>query len=103
MSLDINFFIFSTIVLLFVTGLYCLLLSKNLLRIIIGLEVMTKGITLLLIAAGYSNGGGFLSQSFVITLIIIEVVVMVVASGIIIGVCRLNNSLDTSNLKNLKG
>ncbi len=103
MILDINFYIFAAIVLLFITGIYCLLLTQNLIRILIALEVLTKAVTLFIIAVGYSNGGKNISQALVITLIIVEVVVMVVACGIILGACRYNKTLDTRNLKNLKG
>ena len=100
---DINFYIFSAIVLLFVTGIYCLLMTQNLIRILIALEILTKAVTLFIIVAGLLSGGKNISQALVITLIIIEVVVMVVACGIILGACRYNKTLDTRDLRNLKG
>ena len=103
MNLDINFIVFATVVLSFITGIYCLILTKNLLRILIGLEILTKAVTLTLIFAGFVTGHKSLSQSFVITLIIIEVVVMVVACGIVIGAYHHNETLNTDKLKNLKG
>jgi NADH-quinone oxidoreductase subunit K len=91
------------IVLLFITGIYCLLVTRNLIRILIALEILTKGVTLLLIAAGYATGQMSLAQSLVITLIIIEVVVIAVAAGIVIGLHKYNDTLDTRKLRNLKG
>ncbi len=102
MNVDMSFVIFSAIVLLLITGLYCLIVTQNLIRILIGLEILTKAVTLLLIAAGYLTNWAAVTQSFVITLIIIEVVVIVVACGIVIGVCLHNKNLDTRNLRKLK-
>ena len=61
------------------TGLYLLLKTHNMLRIIIAIEIVMKAITLLIIFAGMVNGKLALSQSFVITVIVVEVVVAVVA------------------------
>ncbi len=41
-------------------------------------------------------------QSYIITLIIIEVVVIAVAAGIIINVAKQTGSLDARNLRTLK-
>jgi NADH-quinone oxidoreductase subunit K len=103
MNLDINFIVFAAVVLSFVTGIYCLVLTKNMLRILIGLEILTKAVTLMVTFAGFVTGHKSLSQSFVITLIIIEVVVMVVACGIVIGAYRHNETLNTDKMRNLKG
>jgi NADH-quinone oxidoreductase subunit K len=103
MNIDLNFAVFASIFLLLVAGLYCLIVTQNLLRILIALEVLMKAVTLLLIAVGYFSGWTVLTQSFVITLIIIEVVVMVIACGIIIGICKISKNLETSNINNLKG
>lgn len=88
---------------LFITSLYCLLISRNLIRILIGLEIMTKGVTLLMIYAGFLTGEMALTQVFIITLIIIEVVVAVVAAGIAVGAFRHNGTLDTGRMRNLQG
>ena len=89
--------------LLFIAGFYCIIVTRNLIRTLIGLEILTKAVTLLIIAAGYVTGHTALAQAFAITLIIIEVVVLVVAAGIIINVFQHTDSLDTKNLENLKG
>jgi multisubunit Na+/H+ antiporter MnhC subunit len=92
-----------TVILIFVAAFYCLLVTRNLIRIIIGLELLTKGVTLLLMYAGYVTGQKSLGQAFVITLIIMEVVVAVVAAGIAIGAFRHNNTLDVRKMRNLQG
>ena len=90
-------------VLLLITGFYCLLVTRNLIRVLIALEVLTKAVTLLLIVAGNLTGQASQAQAFVITLIIVEVVVVAVAAGIIIGVYKHNDTLDIRKLRNLKG
>jgi multisubunit Na+/H+ antiporter MnhC subunit len=102
MNVMLGLFLFA-IVLMFITGFYCLLLTRNLIRVLIALEVLTKAVTLLIIIVGYLSGKTALAQSFVITLIIIEVVIIVVAAGIILGVFNHNDSLDTRKIRNLKG
>ena len=91
------------IVLMFMVGVYALIVTRNLIRVLIGLEVLTKAATLLMVLAGYATGRMALAQSLVITMIAIEVVVIAVAAGIVIGVFRQHQSLDARNLRNLKG
>ena len=91
------------IVILAVIGLYCLLATYNLIRALIGLEIMIKAATLLVIVVGYVTGRTALTQALVVTFITIEVVVMAVAIGVVLGIRHYNNSLDTRKIRNLKG
>ncbi len=91
------------IILLFITGMYCILVSFNLIRALIGLEVLIKAVTLLIILAGYVCDRTALAQAIVITLIVIEIVVMVVAGGIALWAFRYNKTIDPRRLSNLKG
>jgi multisubunit Na+/H+ antiporter MnhC subunit len=98
------FWLFMTFTgLIVICGIYCFLVTFNLLRMLIGIEVMIKGVTLLIIVAGYLSGQMALAQSIVITVIVIEVVVMVVAAGIILGFFNMYDSLNVKNAKRLKG
>jgi NADH-quinone oxidoreductase subunit K len=90
-------------VLLFVCGLYCIMASRNLIRIMIGMELLTKGVTLFLVLAGAVTGRMAIAQALVITLIVVEVVVICVAAGIVVGVYRKTGSIDAAALANLKG
>ncbi|MDR3552340.1 MAG: NADH-quinone oxidoreductase subunit K [Clostridia bacterium] len=102
MSLLLAIFIIAT-ALLFVTGLYSLLVTRNLIRIVMSLEILTKGVTLIMLGAGYINGNMAAAQAYVITIIILEVVLLAVATGIVLGVYRRNGSLNARKLNNLKG
>jgi len=88
---------------LFVMGFYCIFFTFNLVRALIGVELLIKAVTLLIITAGYVTGRMSLAQAIVITLIVVEVVFIVVATGVVIGLHRHNGTLDTRKLRNLKG
>ena len=92
-----------TALLLILTGMYCLLRTRQIIRIILAIEVTMKAITLLLIFAGSVNGRMDLAQSFVVTMIVAEVVVAVVAAGIAVSVFRRYGSMELSNLTKLNG
>lgn len=87
----------------FVAGLYTLIASRNLIRILIGMELLTKSVTLLLVLAGAVTGHMAQMQSLIITLIVVEVVAITVAAGIVIGAFRKNGSIDARLLSRLKG
>ncbi len=95
------FGIASTLVL--IIGFYCLIATQNLIRAIIGLELLTKAVTLFIILGGYVTGRTGLAQALAITLIVIEVVVVVVAIGVVLCVFRHNSSVDVKTLRNIKG
>ncbi len=91
------------IAMLFIVGFYCLIVTFNLIRALIGLELIIKAVTLLIILVGYMNNHIALTQALVITLIVIEAAIIVVATGVVIGLHKHNNSLDIRNLRTLKG
>ena len=91
------------IVLMLIAGTYCLLATFNLIRALIGIEILMKAVTLSIILAGYVTGHMAQAQAMVITLIVIEVVVMVVAGGVVLNVFRHNKNIDARNLRNCKG
>lgn len=44
-------------ILLFVIGIYCLLYKRNLIKMVIGLEILTDGVHLFLISMGFRDNG----------------------------------------------
>jgi len=91
------------IILLFFSGLYCIFFTYNLIRALIGFELLIKAVTLLLVLAGNTNHQLALAQGYVLTLIVIEVAIIAVAVGIVIGLHQHHQSLDTRQLRQLKG
>jgi NADH:ubiquinone oxidoreductase subunit K len=89
--------------LVFVAGLYCILASRNLIRILIGVELLTKAVTLLIVLAGAITGRIALAQALVITLVFVEVIAIAVGAAIVIGAWREHGTVDAKALTNLKG
>jgi NADH:ubiquinone oxidoreductase subunit K len=89
--------------LLFFIGLYCLLTSRNLIKLLIGLEIMAKSAVLSFIVAGWARGETFVTQSLVITFIVVEVSIVAVALALVINSFKNTGNLDIRNLSKLKG
>ena len=79
-------------------GLYCVLSKKNLVKMVIGLEIMAKGSTLAFIGMG-----GAAVQGYVIIAISIEAIVAAVALSIIVNVWKQCKSLDSAKMGKLRG
>ena len=94
---------FTFFILLLVDGIWCMLATYNLLRILIGLEIMMKSVTFFLVVAGYLSHRMPLAQAMVITVIVIEVVIVVIAAGVILGFFRAHDSLNVRHTRGLKG
>ena len=86
-----------------VSAIYILLVDRNLIRLLIGLEIFTKAVTLILAVAGYATGKGNLVQACIVTLIEIEVVVITIAAGIVIGTWRHTADVNANTLSTMKG
>lgn len=87
------------VIVLFIVGLYCMLVTYNLIRVLVGVEVLMKAATLLTIVTGYVSGRTALTQAIIITLIVLEVVVVTVAAGIVIAIWRHKGSLDVRDIR----
>lgn len=89
--------------LVFLTGLFMLFTYRNLLRIVLAVEVLAKGVTLIILAAGVYRNALALTQSMLVTFIIVETVLAAVLLAIIVICQRTNGSLDIRSLAKLKG
>jgi NADH:ubiquinone oxidoreductase subunit K len=87
---------------IFLLGFICLVAMRNVIKLLIGIEVLAKGVSLALIASGYLQRNPYLMQSVVITLIVIEVVVVAVALALVVNIYRQTGSLDIRRLTKLK-
>ena len=91
------------IVLIAVAGIYCIIATHNMIRMLLALELLIKAVTLLIVLAGAECGKMALAQSYIIALIIIEVVVTATGAGIVIAAYARDGSLDLRMLTKLKG
>ena len=69
---------------LFSVGIFALITRANLIKMVIGLELMGSSVSLVFITGGYIAGDVGVSQAVVFTLITIEAVVAAVALALII-------------------
>jgi NADH-quinone oxidoreductase subunit K len=86
---------------LFAIGLACLVARCNLIKMVMGLEFLGKGVSLLFILGGYLAGDVGVSQAVVITLIAIEAVVAGVALALVILMRRVCKSFDIAAITRL--
>jgi multicomponent Na+:H+ antiporter subunit C len=95
-------YLFFSVALVF-AGLYALLAKRNLIRLFIAIEVISKGVSLLLLSTGFARGNVLIAQALVVTFIVVEVSLVATALAIIINVYRHTKSLDIRKLARLKG
>ncbi len=83
-------------------GLYGLLAVRNLIKVIVALQIMVKGALLALVAAGAASGQVNLGQSLAATVIVADTVVAVVGLALAVQVRRTVGTLDVQALARLK-
>ena len=83
-------------------GMYGLLISRNLIKIVVSLQVLVKGAMLALIAAGYASGHINVAQSMAVTVIVADTVVAVIGLALAIQVRRRFGTLDIKELATLQ-
>lgn len=84
-------------------GLYSLLIARNLIKLVVALQIMVKASVLGLIIAGNTSDQVNLSQSLAATVIVADTVVAVVALALAVQVRRQLGTLDVLDLSNLRG
>ena len=93
----------STALVLLALGIFMLVMTSNMIRVVLAVEVMMKAVTLLLIYAGQINGQLGLAQTFIVTQIVIEIVLAAVASGLVINIYRKTGQRELRRLNKLNG
>jgi len=84
-------------------SIYGLLTMKNLIKLFIAVEVLSKGLTLAWIVTGYAKNHLMTAQSVAITFIVVEVCVVATALALIVNIYRHTKSLDIGKLTKLRG
>jgi NADH-quinone oxidoreductase subunit K len=88
---------------LFSVALYGLLVSRNLLKLIVALQLLVKAAILALVAAGTYSGRPAIGQSLAVTVIAVDTMVAVVALAFVVQIRRRFGTLDVKVLSNLRG
>lgn len=94
----------ATAMALFFIGLYCVVSKRNMIKTILGIEIMTSAVNLNFIS--FASRGGVaepLGVSFVIVSISVGAAIAAVALSMVIAVFRKTGSVDVRELRRLKG
>lgn len=83
-------------------GILCLITGKNMLKMIIGIEIMVQAVILSLVNGGYLNGNLMLGQSMAITVIAIDVVVVAVGLSLIVLTHKIYGATEVETITRLK-
>jgi NADH-quinone oxidoreductase subunit K len=87
---------------LFGIGLYGVLISRNLIKVVIGLQLAVKGAMLALVLAGRLSSQVDVGQSMALTVIVADTITAVVALALAVRVRSKFGTLDIQALTNLK-
>jgi NADH-quinone oxidoreductase subunit K len=83
-------------------GLYGLLISRNLIKVVIALQILVKGAMVALVLAGNISGRVNVGQSLAMTVIVADTIVAVVGLALAVQVRRFFGTLDLSALTKLR-
>ena len=83
-------------------GLYGLLITRNLIKVVVALQVLVKGALLAIVAAGTASGKINLGQSLAVMVIVVDTVVAVIGLALALQVKRRMGTLDVQDLATLK-
>ncbi len=88
---------------LFGVGLYGLLITRNLIKIVLVLQILVKAAVLALVLAGKAGGNLGLGQSLAATVIVADTVVAVIGLALAVQIRRRFGTLDLPAISTLKG
>jgi len=84
-------------------GLYTVIAQRNLIKIIIGIEIMGKAVILNFITGGFYQNNTGVAQAIVVTAILIDAVIVAVILALIVNVFRLKRGILADRMALLKG
>ncbi len=98
----LNIVLFGVVALLGV-GLYGLLITRNLIKIVMVLQILIKAVILALVLAGKLSGQLGLGQSTAATVIVADTIVAVVGLALAVQVRRRFGTLDVPKISTMRG
>lgn len=102
MNLSIPVIVIAGILGLLGIGFYGLLISRNLIKVIVALQILVKAAMLAFVLAGRVTGQVQLGQSLALTVIVADTIVAVVALALTVQIRRCFGSLDVKALTLLR-
>ena len=98
----LNVILFGVVALLGV-GFYGLLITRNLIKVVMVLQILIKAVILALLLAGRMSGNMALGQSTAATVIVADTIVAVVGLALAVQVRRRFGTLDVPKISTLRG
>jgi NADH-quinone oxidoreductase subunit K len=95
--------VFFGVVALLAVGFYGLLITRNLIKVVMVLQILIKAVILALVLAGKLGGNTGLGQSTAATVIVADTIVAVVALALVVQVRRRFGTLDVPKISTLRG
>ena len=95
--------IFLGVVALLGVGFYGMLITRNLIKIVMVLQILVKGVILSLVLAGKLSGNMGLGISTAATVIVADTIVAVVGLALAVQVRRRFGTLDVPKISTLRG
>ncbi len=83
-------------------GLYALLIMRNMIKVVVALQIMVKGAMLAMVMAGQVAGKAAIGESMALTVIVADTIVAVVALALAVQVRRRFGTLDIKALSTLR-
>ena len=102
MALSIPAVILIAVLALLAIGIYGLLAVRNLIKVIVALQLLAKGAMLALLMAGYVTGQVNLAQSIALTVIVADTIVAVIGLAMAVQIRRRFGTLDLQALTTLR-
>jgi NADH:ubiquinone oxidoreductase subunit K len=102
-SIDPNLAAASAVLGLMAIGLYALLTVRNVIKLLIGLQILAKAAILAMVLAGRVSGQPALGQSLAITIIVADTVVAIVGLALAVQIRQRIGTLDIRALARLHG
>jgi NADH-quinone oxidoreductase subunit K len=83
-------------------GFYALLISRNLIKVVVALQILVKGAMVALVLAGNLSGKVNVGQSLALTVIVADTIVAVIGLSLAVQVRRHFGTLDLKALTTLR-
>jgi len=83
-------------------GFYCLLITRNLIKVVIALQLIIKGVVIAFMLAAQLTQKDNLGQTLALTVIVADTIVAVVGLSLAVQIRLRTGSLDIKTISNLK-
>jgi NADH:ubiquinone oxidoreductase subunit K len=102
MTMELSHAAFVAVLALVGAGIYGLLIVRNLIKVVVALQILVKGAMIALLLAGRAAGQPLVGQSMALTVIVVDTIVSVVALAFAVQVRRRFGTLDVEALSTLR-